>query len=223
MSPKLKKLLPIIAGILIVVVVVVAFLVRGNKSVGTTEEESGSTPTLSEDQWPAISLTPTEKSDVSGSLGKWLNFKVEKINVKNAKSMDYLLVYNTSDGGQQGVPGSVQLTGTSIEKKLLLGSESSGKYRYDAGVETGTMTITFRDAKGKSLGKLATEFHLQTGVTELTSVEKTFKYTLNKAAKNVYFVTMKTFAKPEVPTVIWQDGYGIFASDGEEHAGSVAE
>ena len=224
MNPKLKKLLPIIAGILVVAIVVVAFLIKGSKSSGSSDnEDSGSTPTLSEDQWPAVSLTPTEKSDVSGSLGHWLSFKVERINVKNAKSMDYLLVYNTSDGGQQGVPGSVQLAGTSVEKKLLLGSESSGKYRYDAGVETGTMTITFRDSKGKSLGKLSTEFHLQTGVTELTSADGNFKYTLDKVAKNVYFVTMKTFTEPEAPTVVWQNGYGVFSSDGEPHTGTIAE
>lgn len=222
MSPKLKKLLPIIAGILLVVIVVAVFLIKGSKSSDSSDEEdSSSAPTLSESEWPAISLAPTENPDVKGSMGHWLDFQVEKINVTGAKTMDYLLVYSTSDGGQQGVPGTVQLTGTSIEKKLLLGSESSGKYRYDAGVETGTMTITFRDAKGKSLGKLATEFHLQTGVTELTSTDGKFGYTLDKTAKDVYFVTMKTYAEPTVASVVWQNGYGVFASDGLAHTGTV--
>lgn len=218
-----KKILPIIAGVLVVVLVVAGFFIfkNRNKSTGEKETES-SVPALSESQWPAISLTPTEKSDVSGSMGHWLNFKVEKINIKEAASMDYLLVYNTSDGGQQGVPGKVNITGGSIEKKLLLGSESSGKFRYDTGVETGTMTITFRNENGKMIGKLSTEFHLQTGVAELTSVDGVFGYTLDKIAKNVYFVTMKTYAQPEVPTVVWQNGYGVFSSDGKDHAGMVA-
>ncbi len=137
--------------------------------------------------------------------------------------MDYLMVYSTSDGGQQGVPGTVKLTGDNIEKKLLLGSESSGKFRYDAGVTTGTMTITFRNANGKMLGKLTTEFHLQSGVTELTSVDGMFKYTLDKIAKNVYFVTMKTYAEPTIATVVWENAYGVFASDGKEHTGKIAE
>jgi len=70
--------------------------------------------------------------------------------VTGAASMDYELIYSTSDGGQQGVPGTVKLTGTDIDRPLLLGSESSGKYRYDAGVEQGTMTLKFRDASGKT-------------------------------------------------------------------------
>jgi hypothetical protein len=138
--------------------------------------------------------------------------------------MDYLLVYNTSDGGQQGVPGSVKLTGAEVERKLLMGSESSGKFRYDAGVERGTMTITFRDEDGKSVGKLSTDFHLQSGVTELTSIDGIFTYTLDKLAKGVFFVTMKTFLEPQAADyVVWQNGYGVFASDGKPHTGQVSQ
>jgi len=217
-----KKLLPIIAVVLVVAVVVVGFIIKGKgKSLDISDDETN-VPTLTESQWPAISLTPTDNPGVSGSLGHWLSFKVEKISIEGASSMDYLLVYSTSDGGQQGVPGTIQLTGSSIEKKLLLGSESSGKFRYDAGVETGTITITFRDEDGKMIGKLSSEFRLQTGVAELTSVDGNFKYTLDKIAKNVYFVTMKTYAEPEVDSVVWQNTYGVFASDGKEHVGSVA-
>ena len=218
----MKKYLPIIAGVLIVAVVIVGFVIKGKSGNGEDgDEDISNVPVLSEDQWPAISLTPTNKPGVSGSEGHWLDFKVEKINVPGAASMDYLLVYNTSDGGQQGVPGKVELTGGSIERMLLLGSESSGKFRYDAGVEQGTMTITFRNDDGKMLGKLTTDFHLQSGVTELTSIDGLFKYTLDKVAKNVYFVTMKTYAEPEAASVIWQNGYGVFASDGEKHSGTV--
>lgn len=219
-----KKLLPIIVGVLVILVAIVGIIIAKNKknSADTGEKETN-VPTLSESQWPAVSLTPTEKSDVAGSMGHWLNFKVEKINVANAVSMDYLLVYNTSDGGQQGVPGTVKLTSDNIERKLLLGSESSGKFRYDAGVETGTMTITFRDENGKSLGKLSTEFHLQLEATELKSTDGLFKYTLDKAPKGVYFVTMKTFLEPVAAKVIWQNGYGVFASDEKVHTGTVAQ
>ncbi len=218
----MKKALPIIAGILVLIVVVVGFVIKGKGKTSDTSEDISNVPTLSESEWPAISLIPTDKPGVSGSDGHWLNFKVEKINIKGAASMDYLLVYSTSDGGQQGVPGRVELTGDSIEKSLLLGSESSGKYRYDAGVEQGTMTITFRDKNGKMLGKLTTDFHLQSGVTELTSVDGVFKYTLDKVAKGIYFITMKTYKEPSITSVIWQNGYGVFASDGKPHSGKIA-
>lgn len=220
----MKKILPILIGVGVVIVAAAAFLIfKGGKNNSSTVTEETSVPTLSEAEWPAISLTPTDNPGVPGSLGHWLDFKVEKINIAKAVSMDYLLVYSTSDGGQQGVPGTVKLTGTNIEKRMLLGSESSGKFRYDAGVETGTMTITFRDSNGKSVGKLSTEFHLQSGVTELTSADGVFKYTLDKAAKGVYFVTMKTYLEPTVAAVSWQGGYGVFASDGKPHTGTIVK
>lgn len=218
----MKKFLPIAVIGIVILAGIVAFAVKGKVgSTNTEKDDSANVPVLPESQWPAVSLTPTDNPSVSGSLGHWLNFKIEKINVTNAVSVDYLMVYNTSDGGQQGVPGTVKLTGGDIERKLLLGSESSGKFRYDAGVETGTMTITFRDAKGKSLGKLTTDFHLQSNITDLTSTDGVFKYQLDKLAKNVYFVTMKTFLKPGTAPVIWQNGYGVFASDGKPHTGKL--
>lgn len=221
----MKKYLPLILvgiGVLIIGIVIFA-IVKGSK--GKPEEVAEENiPELPQSQWPVVTLTPTSNPDVKGSEGHWLNFKVQKINVPGAETMDYLLVYNTSDGGQQGVPGSVKLVSSEIEKKLLLGSESSGKFRYDAGVERGTMTITFRDGKGKSVGKLSTDFHLQSGVLDLTSVDGKFTYTLDKVAKGVFFVTLNTFLQPEASEyVVWQNGYGVFASDGKPHAGKLSQ
>jgi hypothetical protein len=218
----MKKLPLILIGAGLIILLVVVYLVaKGMKSTGTTSDNGLATVSvLPESQWPVVTLTPTNNPAVKGSDGHWLDFNVKKINVSGAASMDYLLVYNTSDGGQQGVPGTVKLTGADIERKLLLGSESSGKFRYDAGVEQGTMTITFRGANGKSIGKLTTDFHLQSGTLKLTSIDGNFTYTLDKAATGVFFVTMKTFLQPEPSTyVVWQNGYGVFASDGKPHAG----
>lgn len=222
----MKKYLPLILvglGVLIVAVVGI-FIFRSSKggaAPGGVEEQI---PELPESQWPAVSLIPTSDAKAPNSMGHFLDFVVQKINVPNASSMDYLLVYSTTDGGQQGVPGTVKLAGRDIERKLLLGSESSGKFRYDAGVEKGTLTITFRDANGKSVGKLSTDFHLQSGATELTSIDGKFSYTLDKAAKGVYFVTMKTFVQPKASLyVVWQSGYGVFASDGKLHTGKVGQ
>ena len=221
----MKKHLPLILiGLGLVVLLIIVYAVaKGMNGTGSTpSEQQAVVSVLPESEWPLMTLTPTSNPQVNGSNGHWLDFKVQKINVPGASSMDYLLVYNTSDGGQQGVPGTVKLTGADIDRPLLLGSESSGKFRYDAGVEQGTMTITFRDAKGKSIGKLSSDFHLQSGTLALTSIDGNFTYTLDKAAKGVFFVTMKTFLQPGASTyVVWQNGYGVFASDGKAHAGKV--
>lgn len=218
----MKKILPIILGVVLIVTSIIVFVLikSGNNSDTSVSEEDVFVPDLPESQWPIVSLIPTDNPTVKGSDGHWLNFKVEKINVPGAVSMDYELVYNTDKGNQQGVPGMAKLNGTDIERKLLLGSESSGKYRYDTGVETGSMTIKFRNTDGKLIGKLTTEFHLQSNVAELSSVDGNFKYTLDKIAKDVFFVTMKTFASPDPSVVVINsNGYSIFASDSKPHSG----
>lgn len=219
----MKKYLPLIlVGIGVLILIIAGVLIfKSTKNTSSTTEEAN-VPELPETQWPVVTLTPTDDAKAPNSMGRFLNMKVSKINVPGASSMDYLLVYNTSDGGQQGVPGTVQLAGADVERKLLLGSESSGKYRYDDGVERGTLTVTFRDSKGKSVGKLSTDFHLQSETTTLTSVDGKFTYELDKLAKGVFFVTMNTFKEPEASmTVVWQNGYGVFASDAEAHPGTV--
>lgn len=223
----MKKSLPLILiGVGILVAVIAFFVVVKRSKTGSSNgnSEDLSVPELPSSQWPAVSLTPTEDVKVPNSLGHFLNFRVEKIKVPNAKTMDYELVYSTTNGGQQGVPGTVQLSGADIERKLLMGSASSGKYRFDAGVDHGTMTVRFRDGNGKLLGKLSTDFHLQFGDTKLTSQDGKFTYTLDKPAKGVYFITMQTFIEPSsVQAVTWQNGYGVFASDGLPHKGSVSQ
>ncbi len=207
-----------------VVLLAVFVVVRSFKNSVSTKSTPGEEEVVRElpqDQWPVVSLVPTSDPSIPNSLGHLLDFKVQKMNVPGAATMDYLLVYTTSNGGQQGVPGTIQLTGADVDKNLLLGSESSGKFRFDAGVSQGTITITFRNSTGKSLGKLSSDFHLQSDEKVLTSVDGKFNYTLDKAAKGVFFVTMPTFVQPAdaASLVVWRDGYGVFASDGKPHSG----
>ena len=215
----------VLLGFGLLIVVVVFILIKSVKtSTAPNAQSDANVPDLPQSQWPVVSLTPTDNPKVPGSIGHWLDFKVQKLNVPGAVSMDYELVYSTTDGGQQGVPGTVKLDGNDIDRPLLLGSESSGKFRYDTGVEQGTMTLRFRDGNGKLIGKLSTDFHLQTGVTALTSVDGKFIYTLDKVAKGVFFVTMQTFAQPDASmVVVSQNGYSVFASDGKPHTGKVSQ
>jgi hypothetical protein len=209
----MKKYLPLILIGLGILVLVGAFLfIRKSSNKAPVEEET--VKELPVDQRPVISLIPS-------SDGHWLDLKIDQIRVPKAETLDYELIYSTTDGGQQGVPGTVSISGqSSLERNLLLGSESSGKFRYDTGVDHGTMTVRFRDGKGKLLGKIATDFHLQTGTTILSSFDNTFTYTLEKTAKGVFFVTMQTYAS-SAPTgaATFSNGYAVFASDGKVYPG----
>ena len=185
------------------------FLIRNSKNAGSEDETVKEIPV---EQRPIVSLIP------SGD-GHWLKLKSEQIKVEGAVSLDYELLYTLPDGRVQGVPGTVKIEGDVI-RDLLLGSESSGKFRYDEGVESGSMTVRFRNLKGKLIGRLSTKFRMQTGTKELSSEDGTFKYTLDSIPKGVYFVTMMPFNEPNPSTVvIYQNGYAIFASDGKPHSG----
>lgn len=169
----MKKYLPFIVLGVGVLVVAGVFLFVVNKTKAPTDniaQEDQSVSEIPQDQKPSAALVPSQD-------GHWLKMKVESIKVKGATSMDYELLYKVGDGRTQGVPGTIQLNGqTSIERNLLLGSESSGKFRYDDGVKSGSFTLRFRDTNGKLLGKLSTD------------------WTLGMSGKN-YSVTMDTFAK----------------------------
>lgn len=209
----MKKYLPLILVGVGVLVLIGAFLLIKKGSNKPVEEEEVAKE-LPVDQRPTISLIP--RAD-----GHWLDLTIADIKVPKAETLDYELIYSTLDGGQQGVPGTVSIAGqTSLKRELLLGSESSGKFRYDTGVEHGTMTVRFRDGKGKLIGKIATDFHLQTNTTDLSSVDGKFTYTLDKVAKGVFFVTMQTYgATAPEGSAAFKDGYAVFASDGEQHSG----
>lgn len=203
----MKKFLPLVLlGLGILVLVCAYFLVfkKGSK-VEDTEVEG--VPEVALADRPVTTLTPS-------SDGHWLELNITKIKVK-ASSLDYELLYDLPDGRTQGVPGSIKLQGLSmVERDLLLGSESSGKYRYDEGVQKGTITIRYRDDKGKLVAKFSTEFHLQTDTKKLTSTDGKFSYELDKNPAKAYFVTMETFGYPGVASGDVTGGpYGVFKGE----------
>ena len=202
----LKKYLPFILlgiGVLIVVGVVFKFI-KGSSSSVDDEESVKEIPA---EERPIVMLVPSPD-------GHYLKLTIAQIKVKGAASLDYELLYTLPDGRTQGVPGTVKLTGGDVIKDLLLGSESSGKFRYDDGVTGGTVNIRFRDAKGKLIGKLSTDFTMVSGVKTLTSKDGKFTYDLGKVSKGVFYVTMQTFAEPNPSSVVvYKDGYAVFASN----------
>ena len=217
----MKKFLPIILFVLGLVILglVYFFVIKSPKKSSLVEDDTTSLIEVSLNDRPIVSLTPT-------SDGHWLNLKIEKIQIPGAYSMDYELLYELPDGRTQGVPGSITLNGqTLIERELLLGSESSGKFRYDEGVNVGTMTVRFRNEKGKLIARFTTKFTLLSDSRELESVDQAFRAILSKASKG-YFVVMETFGIPnEAPSDIKSGPYGLFYSEattltGEAQLGS---
>lgn len=211
----MKKYLPLILiGVGLLVLIVGFFIVKKSKDNSPAEEEEIVKEIPAEER-PITTLVPS-------SDGHYLKLTVAQIKVKNAASLDYELLYTLPDGRTQGVPGTVKLTGADVIKDLLLGSESSGKFRYDEGVDGGTITLRFRDAKGKLLGKLSTKFTMQKDTTTLKSEDGKFTYELDKLAKGVFFITMQTFAEPNPSSVVvYSNGYAVFASDNKSHSGTV--
>lgn len=208
----MKKFLPLFLLLIgIGVIVGVFFIVKGKKD-GSSEEVALLDVPFAER--PVASLAPSDD-------GHWLTLKIEKIEI-DAESLDYELLYKLPDGRTQGVPGTITLKGESeIERELLLGSESSGKFRYDEGVENGTLTLRFRNNKGKLLAKFSTEFSLSSETSELASVDGNFSVELDKAS-DAFFVVMGTFGVSELPSgEVVAGPYGVFSSSETNLKGTV--
>ena len=211
----MKKFLPlIIFGVGVLAVVLVYFLVIAPGRKKPAGEPETALINVALIDRPVASLTPTDD-------GHFLNMKIDKIKLP-ATTMDYELLYELPDGRTQGVPGTVSLNGASvIERKMLLGSESSGKFRYDEGVKEGTLTIRFRNDKAKLIAKFVTKFALLSNIKTLNSIDENFKVTLTKAPKG-FVVIMETFGIPADPPAEVKFGpYGVFYSGSTILPGAV--
>ena len=213
----MKKFLPIILFVIgvLVLVLVYFFVIKPSKDASNEKEDTSSIIDVELIDRPIVSLTPTTD-------GHWLNLKIEKLQIPGAFSMDYELLYSLPDGRTQGVPGTITLKGQKvIERELLLGSESSGKFRYDEGVEEGTVTIRFRNDKGKLIARFITKFALLSNTKTLESIDSNFKANLTKTPRG-FLVVMETFGIPKEPPAEVKSGpYGIFSSEDTSLKGDV--
>lgn len=208
-------------GVGIIVLIVVFLVIKKNKSNVPVEKED-TTVTLSLNERPVASLTPSAD-------GHWLKLSLTKI-LSSAASMDYELLYQLPDGRTQGVPGTIKLSGQDkIERDLLMGSESSGKFRYDEGVKEGTLTIRFRNDAGKLITKLSTKFALLSKTKELKSIDEKFSYKLTLLNSKDFFVVMETFGLPaqagvakEAPAEVTAGPFGVFTSSKTAVSGTVS-
>lgn len=215
----MRKYLPILPALGLLILVGGIFYVRGRQSTAPTDEEEALMDVALPDR-PVASLTPSAD-------GHTLKMVIDKIKIQGAKTVDYELLYDLPDGRTQGVPGTVDVSsGAKIERDLLLGSESSGKKRYDEGVEKGTFNLRFRNDKGKLIAKFSTDFHLQSKTKMISTVDDNVVYTLDKVPTKGFFVTMSTFGIPEMPTspsgfVPTDNPVGFFSSLNTGLSGSI--
>lgn len=212
---KNKKYFPLILIVVVLgILTAIILVIRARNTKTPTTSQSTVAKEVALKDRPVTSLTPSAD-------GHWLTLSISKIKIK-AETMDYELLYQLPDGRTQGVPGTITLKDeSSIERKLLLGSESSGKFRYDEGVKEGSLTLRFRDSKGKLITKFTTKFHLQSGDKELPSVEGGFSYNLGRAGKD-FFVTMGTFGIPsDPPAAVTAGPFGVFSSATGAVSGTV--
>lgn len=214
MNSRIKKLLTLVLLVLgLVAVVGVALIVRSRTD--SVEEEA---PDVEIAERPIVSMTPSED-------GHWLYLRIEKL-VIDAEILDYELLYNLPDGRVQGVPGTMGLDGIQVvEKELLLGTESSGNYYYDDGVESGSVSLSFRDGRGRLVGKLTSDFALLNNTEILKSIDGEFELVLENELSG-FAVVMSTLGYPGEPGFELASGpYGVFTPtevqiDGQVKMGS---
>ena len=204
-----KKYLPLILLAVGLLLVGGVFFFMNNRKVSDLPRNEEGLMEVPFEKRPAVSLIPKED-------GHYLKLRVERFEVAEFDSMDYLLLYNTKDEVTQGVPGSEKVKGTDIfEADLLLGSESSGNFRYDEGVETGSIEISFRDSDGELVAKFDSDFHMQKGTDdELTSVDGSFSKSFGDLPDDVNFVTMELIGDLKNHKAFHKEGdYVVFSSD----------
>ncbi len=214
----LKRYFPFLVlglGILVLIVGIFVFIKKNSGvKIESNEETEETVADIPFEERPFVSLAPSKD-------GHWLKLSVSGIKVE-AKTLDYELLYKLPDGRTQGVPGTVELKDANFQRDILLGSESSGKFRYDEGVKEGTLTLRFRNESGKLVGKLSGGFTLQSDTKLLSSSDGKFSYELSDIPKGVYFVVSDTFGAPVLPEFEVVSGpYGIFASVEKKFSGNI--
>jgi hypothetical protein len=213
----MKKYLPfILLGVGLLVVVVAFVIVKGKKTAAPTDTDTESALLdVPLGKRPVVGLTPDAE-------GHYLKLHIEKMEIAGAKTLDYELVYQVPEHPSQGVPGSIDVSDkTSFDADLLLGSESSGKFRYDEGVESGTMTFRFRNEAGKLLTKFSSDFHMQADPETLTSADGKLSIKLDKSSKG-FFVTMPSIGVPKETSGEPKAGpYVVRSSAGDQISGKA--
>jgi hypothetical protein len=169
---------------------------------------------LKNEEKPLISLIPRPD-------GHLLKLKIDKIPA-SVKEIEYELLYTATDGGleiEKGLGDTIKINSTSISRDLLLGTESctSGcKYKYDNGVSTGSLSLTFINQSQQ-----LTTFHTDFVFKSYKDIQKEGQLTLKsanhsepitkKAKPTDYFLLLQNYSNPQEPSSS-QPFYSLFDS-----------
>lgn len=145
MKPEYKKYL-MIGGVVLVLLVVGYFIFGRSKTSSQSET----------DVEPTEEILPTVDSSVKVTLTGVSGNREVNLEAKNipsgTESVDYELSYQTASQGLQGVIGTVMTEGkSSIEKKLTLGTCSSGTCVYHQVVGKIKLTLKFSGEYGERI------------------------------------------------------------------------
>lgn len=203
MKKNLFILILFLVGILIFITGVFLFKGKGAPQSGKllTPTPEGVLIETPLNERPFVTLTPRED-------GKELTLDIKGI--KNATTVEYELQYFSGDLSR-GVIGTVELEGEdNLSRKLLLGTCSRNVCKYDENVSQGTLTLRFRAKVG--VRKFTSDFHLQTGKEELSSVDGKFKLT-GKLSPTAFYITISTIGLPQaLEGEVVSGPYGVFTS-----------
>lgn len=214
----MKKYLLILIGVAIGLGIVLGgfWFFLSLTRVPAQKEESKEKEVLRElkvDERPYINLTPRKD-------GHELTLAIAKI-PSGVNTIEYELGYKNKDNVQQGATGQINITSPSVERKILLGTCSSGRCRYDEGVEQGTLSLRLRDEDGKLVTKLTTGFTLSQGVGKLSSSDGKLIFSGN-LVKSDFYVIVGTFGFPgKLSGNVAGEPYGIFTSGKTAISGTV--
>ncbi len=150
-----------------------------------------------------------------------------------APRIDYQILYTVLIKGnsvERGAGGrDIKLNGKDElirvgDSAIVFGSESSGRFKYDDGVENGSIEITYRDEKGKSTGRTQADWHLEDAkeVTKFTSPDGKLVFTPSAKAKGVILI-LNTLSTPiPISGTIIAGPYGIYASEASKTPGTLS-
>jgi len=118
-----RKKIMIIGGVILVVLIFVGFILLPGKPKVNNEQTT-----------PVDGVIPTIDGSVKISLTALTGKKEVLLSIKNipinTTGLEYILSYETVEGGLQGVNSTAKITGRDFEKKITLGTCSSGTCVY---------------------------------------------------------------------------------------------
>ncbi len=101
---------------------------------------------------PTDAVIPTIDSSVKISLTPLAGRKEVMLSIKNiprnTNSLEYILSYETVEGGLQGVNSTAEITGSDFEKKITLGTCSSGTCVYHNIKDKIKVELVFKGSNG---------------------------------------------------------------------------